>query len=211
MVAVVGRPLWRDEEKSKQNGWDRVHGALLEFNRRPIVVVERAGGFKGAGGVERRGPRVVAVVAGGERAFSMDPPMDGIRHFVMGPTAAMPRTGEDAAEAVRGMMLMKFEGSPAGRQRGPGDISGVHMAVIGLGGEGPLNGQTVMPEDVITALRREVIDAMAGWGNDVMGITGVIDERSGVQKEKGLRLEFWNPLTSQSDKVDMARGGKPAF
>ena len=146
---------------------------------------------------------MVAVVAGGERAFSMDPPMDGIRLFVMGPTAAMPRTGEDAAEAVRGMMLMKFEGSPAGRQRGPGDIPGVHMAVIGL----EARAAEWADRDAGGCnyrVKREVIDAMAGWGNDVMGITGVIDERSGVQKEKGLRLELRNPFTSQSDKVDMA-------
>src|SRR5262249_31584404 len=69
---------------------------------------------------------------------------------------------------------------------------------------GPLDGQSVMPEDVITAREREVIDAMAGWGNEVMGITGVIDERSGVQMEKGLKLELKNPFISQSDKVDMA-------
>jgi hypothetical protein len=202
VVVVMGRPLWRDEAKSQQNGWDRVHRALVEFNRRPIVVMEGPGGFNGENAADRRGPRVVAVVAGGERAYAMDPPMDGIGHFVMGPTAARPRQGEDASEAVRGMMLMRFDGNGTGQ--GAGEIAGVHTSVIGLGGEGPLDGQMVMPADVITAREREVIDAMAGWRNDVMGITGFVDERSGVQKEKGLRLELKNPFTSQADKVDMA-------
>jgi hypothetical protein len=214
VVVILHRPLWRNGEAT--NGWARAHELLVDFNRRPIVRFEGSDRRFGTAGtaINAPAPRVVAIVAGSQRGYALDAnPLagDGIRRFVMGPTAAMPPTGQDAVTAVRGMLLLKLEpeaphppatdagaSAPGGKQTTDG---GVHPAVIALGTEGPADGQLIMPEDVITGAQREVIDSMAGWGDDVMGIDGIIDERSGIQQAKGLRMRISNPLAG---KVDMA-------
>jgi hypothetical protein len=196
IIVAMHRPLWRDAARAAATGWQRAQELFVDFNRRPIVRVEGGRGFGAdAGASALPAPRVVALVAGGQRAYALDSapvPTDGLYRFVLGPSAAMPRAGEDAVAAVRGMLLLKLEAD---------DLGGVHPALVALGAEGPADGQLVMPADVITGAEREMIDAIAGWGDDVFGIDGFIDERSGIQREKGLRMRISNPL---STKIDMA-------
>ena len=66
MIVLMHRPLWRQTQKENPANWDSVHSLLNNFNHRPIVTVE---GF-GTAGTEARGPRVVVVFAGSERAYS---------------------------------------------------------------------------------------------------------------------------------------------
>jgi hypothetical protein len=227
ILVLVHRPLWRQEDGSAASGgrrnaaakeagnWSRVHDVLVQFNRRPIVSVEGVGGDTGA---EARGPRVVAVIAGGEQAYSMEPTRDGIRYYVLGSTAAMPRLGEDAAVAIRGFMLLTFDpheaAAPAGIGSAGGGIAkggsgagGMHPAIVELGGEGPAIEAlgTIVGEDITTAREREVLDQMAGWDNDVMGVDGFIDDRPPSSPADGkpapLHLHLNNPL---NEKVDLS-------
>ncbi len=216
VVVTVNRPLWRlGGDVGRAGNWSRVHDELVRFNRRPIVSVEGVGGGSGA---EARGPRVMAVFGGNERAYAMEPVRDGIHYYVLGPTGAAPKWGEDAAAAVRQMMLVKFDSPDAA---GP---EGMQPAVVTLGGAGT-GGQgdaAIVGEEIMTAKDRAMADAIAGWGNDVMGINGVIDERTheagqgangvaGIMPKEGLRLVLNNPLGQPVDiALRMASAGNLA-
>ncbi len=155
-------------------------------------------GMGGGTGDAARGPRVVAVIAGGERAYSMEPPRDDIRYFVMGPTSAMPRLGEDSTVAVRGVMLLKLE--PEAGKESPG--GGVHAALLRLGGGGGGGeGEPIVPEEAVQAQERHVIDTIATWGDDIIGVDGLIDQRGGAEAAKSdLHVRMKNPL---ADPIDL--------
>jgi hypothetical protein len=137
----------------------------------------------------------------------MEPTRDGIRYYVLGPTAAMPRLGEDASVAVRGFMLVKLDGSDEGNGAAPGGGgemgSTFHPAIVELGGEGPASETlgAIVGEDIVVAREREVLDEIAGWGNEVMGIDGFLDQRPGGAKEGAgkLLLHLHNPTKESLD------------
>ena len=130
VVVFVHRPLWRQETTG--SNWQRVHDLLVAFNRRPVVTLE---GPDSGGIAEARAPKVVGVFAGAERAYSMEPVQDGIHYYVLGPTAARCREGEDSTEALRHLTLVKFD---RGDEGGAGGGGGMHLAIVelGVGGAG---------------------------------------------------------------------------
>jgi hypothetical protein len=173
VIVLLHRPLWRvSGERGNPGNWERVHGLLDSFNHRPIATVE---GF-GTAGTEARGPRVAAVFAGSQRAYAQDATRDGINYFVLGPTAAPPRDGESAEEAVRHFTLVKFD-------------TDVHVSLVRLGGARDADAANILPADTVTAAERAVVDSVAGTAESVMGIDGVIDER-GEPVGGGRRLTF---------------------
>ena len=136
-----------------------MHDVLVEFNRRPIVSVEGVGGNSGA---EARGPRVMAVFAGHERAYSQEPVRDGIHYYVLGPTGAAPRRGEDSAAALRHIMLVKFDSPDAAVARRDASRRSSLWATAGMG-EG---GAAIVGEDIVTRHERprDGRDAIAALG-----------------------------------------------
>ncbi len=151
VVVLVHRPLWRIQDGGN---WARVHGMLVDFNRRPIVSVE--------GGAVSEGPRVAGVWAGNAREYCKEATRDGIRYTVVGATAA--RIEQDASVAVRHFTMLKLDDVGGGE-------GGVHPALVTLGGEG----EAIIADDVVTEREREILDGIAGLPNEVMGVEGAVD------------------------------------
>ncbi len=174
VIVLLHRPLWRVDQPHGDphaDGWKRVHTLLADFNRRPVVNVEGMGG----GGPVSSGtaaPRVVAVIAGSERAYSLDPTRDGIRYYSLGPTAAAPHDGESDSEALRQIFLLKFDPSSA-----EPSAAQMHALVIPLGDAHPPDSTptAILPDDVFTLRERQEIDTIAAWGNDGVGVEGSMD------------------------------------
>ncbi len=187
VLLLLHRPLWR-EEKAGGN-WQKVHDLLVEFNRRPIASFEdglSARGGGAGGGIMARGPRVLAVFAGSRQAYDQEPTRDGIRYHVLGPTAAAPRPGESAAEALRHFTLVKLDAA--------GEM---HTALVRLGGSD--EAQMILPDDVVTAPERAILDAIAAWNDATLGIDGIIDERGESPAGKRLTFHAANPLPEALD------------
>jgi hypothetical protein len=190
VVVLLHRPLWR--EAGAGGNWQKVHELLVKFNQRPIAVVEGSG-------IEVRGPRVLAVLAGSRRAYDQEPAVDGIRYYVVGPTAAAVRPGESAAEAPRHFTLLKVE---AGGE--------LHMALVELGDAAAVDAQTIVADDVIGASERAVIDAIAAWDGANLNVEGVVDIRGEPlpAPAPALRLYANNPFAEALDiQLRLAPGG----
>ncbi|HEY4329053.1 MAG TPA: hypothetical protein VGN88_04900 [Phycisphaerae bacterium] len=196
VILAMHRPLWRMNPAS--TNWPEVQNLLTRFNSRPRASVEGMG----AAGSELRGPRVVALFAGSQRAYSQDPPHDGLRFYVLGPTAASPKSAMTSSEALRQVMLVKFDST--GIAGAIGDTGEVHPALLQLTGG---DRSALLPEDTVTLAERTTLDAIASWNEQTLGIDGIVDERG---EPLGRRLTFHaaNPLTEPVDiQLRLAAGG----
>jgi len=146
VFVLVHRPLWRRDPAL----WQRIHQALVAFNRRPIVTVEGLGGAPAG-----KSPQVEAVFAGHERAFSRDQPRDGIGYYVLGPAGAQLQ-GDALGGAMEHVTLVHV------------DTSGIHVALLQPG--------HVLPDDYVTAHDREILDKIAALDDSSLGIQGVLDQ-----------------------------------
>jgi hypothetical protein len=166
VVVLLHRALWQDRESA----WKRAHDLLVDFNEHPIVTVEGAGG---AGGGELRGPRVVAVLAGvganGGGEYAMEPGVDGIGYFVLGPAGGEERGRvEIHGPAGRGVALLTLE---------EGDKP-LTLARVALRGEAGM--ATLQPGDVVTAADRARSEAVRAWGDAAAGVDGALEGPQGV-------------------------------
>jgi hypothetical protein len=192
VLVLLHRPLWQDNNAG--GNWKRVHDLLVDFNRRPVVSVEG-----GPGGIDFRAPRALAVFAGGRRAYDQEPAVDGIRYYILGPTAAAVRSGESAAEAPRHFTFLKVDSA--------GEM---HVALVQLGDAAAADAQTIVADDVIGASERAVVDAIAAWDEARLGVRGVVDVRGDPlpAPAPALRFHAENPLTEAVDiQVRLAPGG----
>ena len=193
VLVLLHRPLWR--EKAAGGNWQRVHDLLVDFNHRPVASVE---GDSGAG-IETRAPRALAVLAGSRRAYNQEPSVDGIRYYILGPTAAAPRPGLSAAEAPRHFTLLKVD---AGGE--------LRVALIQLGEAVAVDAQIIVADDVVSAEERAVLDAIADWDEPTLGLDGVVDVRGEPLPAPAPKLAFHaaNPLAEAVDiQVRLAAGG----
>ena len=208
VIVTMNRALWRDDANAEENGWKRVQGLLAEFNRRPVVTVEGMNGAADGGD----GPQVIAVVAGAGRGYAMGSMVDGMRFYELGPTAAAPHAGESARETLRQILLLRLlpgEAAAAG-----GDV---HPSLLQLGDRTPLADLDtgVAPDTTITQHEREMVDRIASWGEDVVGIEGSMEMPSPLQPatqaavtkpeapaaaSRKMMLHIHNPL---SDPIDI--------
>jgi len=181
VVLLMHRPLWQ-----LRGNWQRVHDQLVEFNRRPIVIIE---GQTPA----TRGPRVLGVFAASRQAYDQEPAHDGIGYCVVGSTAAAPRGGQ-TGEAFRHFTLLKFDAN--------GEL---HPALVRLGGGDEQMPQILGP-DVVTAAERKTLESIADLPSAALGVDGVIDD-AGNPVGAPLRFHLDNPLDEAFDlQLRMAAG-----
>jgi len=208
VIVTMNRPLWREEGRDGENGWKRVQSLLADFNRRPVVTVEGMNGAMNQAG----GPRVIAVMAGAGRAYSQDPAVDGIDYYELGPTAGAPHAGESTRETLRQIFLFRLIPGENGTQGGD-----VHPSLLQLGDRTPLAGldSTVVPTSTVTQRERDVMDQIASWGEDVVGVEGSMDlpapappqtapaatkpEAAPTAASRKMTLHIHNPLTEAID------------
>ncbi len=147
---ILHRPLWQ----LPTSNWDKVHRKLLAFNRRPLVTVEGYPDNLPASAV----PRIEAVFAGHEGAFSQEPPRDGINYYVLGPLGACV-DGDAAAGRMQHYTFIHT------------DTSGVHVAEIRPG--------NVLPDDFVIAKDRDILWKIAAFDEKTMGIDGILEQPAG--------------------------------
>ncbi len=176
VVVLLHRPLWNEEIPDAAD-WARVHSMLLDFNRKPIVRVERPGTPTGGGTI---GPKVVGVFAGQTRAYTQDPSRDGIGYWRLGATSA--QLPQDAAVLLRHYTLLHFDAASATPT----------IALVQLGGG-------ILPADTFLADERQTLDKLIALDDSSLGLLGTVDQPvgqdSGKPAENGpLKLHLANPL-----------------
>jgi hypothetical protein len=150
VFVILHRPLWQ----IPASNWEKVHRRLVEFNRRPLVTVE---GFPGSTPT-RTAPRIEAVFAGHQRAFSQEPARDGINYNVLGPLGGR-LEGNAAAGQMQHYTLVHT------------DTSGVHVTEVRPG--------SILPNDFVTAHDREILQKIAAFDEQTIGIEGILEQPVG--------------------------------